>query len=597
MKKINFIKKVTPLSADTFNKMQNNIEEEFSQVNSQLAENTKKMSRKEIQSKLLAQAYQKLNKKSAMTIVCQGDSLTYGQDTISADKRAAATTTTDNGVAHVQTRASITYPEALQNYLRDIYKNTTTVINKGFSGDWAEESYNHWGTNPNADLAFLMLGTNDSLLNASWTPTNVKGNIDKYLTDMRKIIDRYTDWGTAVILLTPPRLREQEEPTTTTSFNTEPFRNAIMLLGSEYGCPVIDTENFMNGCNNTYYSDGTHFNGKGYQYFASRLVSVLIGYSGISNVKLQSGDNLSVRQTRENFINNGCILSVASGSEGPEESTQGQGLMADISTNGELYYSFETLEDNLILVPIYGCVGGASCKIELDFGNEQGSIPILSSVDKTYPQGFKPLSTITTDVNSNNLNHKLFNGTISLSTTNRYIWITNKGIHNIRVTNGTNLGHVYFNGFVALSYKDFMTLGASAPTVTNKPTTYEFYTHATYSDTTDVTTSTVKVAELASKLNLDLEKTKDNFWRGDIVRVIIYNWNNSILEYTLTIGDIKNNLGFTIANSYIRKNLVASPNSAQERLLSSVSYDKTTDNLTFTWSGATTRATKISICV
>lgn len=38
MKKINFIKKVTPLSADTFNQMQNNIEEEFSQVNSQLAE-------------------------------------------------------------------------------------------------------------------------------------------------------------------------------------------------------------------------------------------------------------------------------------------------------------------------------------------------------------------------------------------------------------------------------------------------------------------------------------------------------------------------------------------------------------------------------
>ena len=39
MKKINFIKKVTPLSADTFNQMQNNIEEEFNNVNSQLDEN------------------------------------------------------------------------------------------------------------------------------------------------------------------------------------------------------------------------------------------------------------------------------------------------------------------------------------------------------------------------------------------------------------------------------------------------------------------------------------------------------------------------------------------------------------------------------
>lgn len=42
MKKINFIKKVTPLSADTFNQMQNNIEEEFSQVNSQLAQKASK---------------------------------------------------------------------------------------------------------------------------------------------------------------------------------------------------------------------------------------------------------------------------------------------------------------------------------------------------------------------------------------------------------------------------------------------------------------------------------------------------------------------------------------------------------------------------
>ncbi len=38
MKKINFINKVTPLRADTFNRMQNNIEEEFNEVNSQLAE-------------------------------------------------------------------------------------------------------------------------------------------------------------------------------------------------------------------------------------------------------------------------------------------------------------------------------------------------------------------------------------------------------------------------------------------------------------------------------------------------------------------------------------------------------------------------------
>jgi lysophospholipase L1-like esterase len=432
-----------------FNNQNNNAK--INQLTTQLAQNTSKW---KLQRNLLANFYQKLMKKQNVTIVCQGDSLTYGQDAYSADK-IAPSGTADNGEAHVQPHAATTYPMALQTYLRQVYVNTSTVINKGYSGDWVENSLIHWTANANADLAFIMLGTNDSDYGAGWVPSNVKGNLTKYMDNMRTLIEQYTNWNTAVVLLAPPKLRDQEDPTTTTGHDTEPFRLAMKLLAEEYGCGFVDAETFMNGCDYTYYSDGVHLNSKGYQYFSSRLMSVLIGYGEKNKVTLKAGDTLLVRTTRDNIVNNGGELSVSPYSLASEEGDNGQGLLLSIGAGSSVFYGFETEEDNLILIPIFDVSAQTAISTTiLDFNNEQGSIPLMTEIDISAYQGTKPASSISSSIKSTDTSS--FNGSIRITTPDRFLHIANKGWHNIKLTN-TGDGTVYFNGFVVMSYKDFLT--------------------------------------------------------------------------------------------------------------------------------------------
>jgi lysophospholipase L1-like esterase len=427
-------------------------------IASSLAQMTNKQ--REKQSLLLAKFYQKLMKKQNVKIECLGDSMTYGHDLNSSDKRVADSTLTDNGVIHVNTRASKTYPEALQEYLRDIYKNTSTVVNKGYSGDTVETGLEHWTNNTSADVAIIMFGINDSLTFA---------NTDRYVVGLRKLVDRYLNWGTPVILLTAPRVKNQEDQLQVSSTRyTEPFRHATYLVGDEYGCPVIDSELFMSGCDDTYYSDTTHYNGKGYTYFASRLISVFIGYGQKNKVTLQSGSTLSVRSTRDNFVNNGANLTSSVGSSGPEEFANGEGLLATIPAGASITYGLETLEDNLILIPAFNLAAGGACQISLDFGNEQGSPALLGAVNQSGVPGTKPASTInpTATVSASD-SSALNNGTININTPTQFLWITNKGWHNITIKN-TGTANLNLNGFVVMSFKDFIFQGnnSSAPTYT-----------------------------------------------------------------------------------------------------------------------------------
>lgn len=400
---------------------------------------------------LLSKFYQKLSKKTDVKIVCQGDSLTYGQDTVSADK-VAASGTTDNGVAHTRTHVPIPYPEQLQANLRAVYHNTSTVINKGYSGDWVANSLLHWTDNDTADVAFIMLGTNDAYFGSSYVPDDIEGDLDKYITDMRTLIDRYTEWDTAVVLLAPPRTKAIELQTSVASSVAEPFRAALFNLGAATGIPVIDTEEFFNGCDPTYWSDTIHFNTKGYAVLAARLTSLLVGYGPHSAKEIRSGDVISIRSSRDSVVDFGVNYTSATASPGAEETTDGQGILASLTATDELWWSFKALEDNLILIPVLQATG-TTLTTTLDFNGEQGSALLAQSINQIAPVGTKPLAQIAST--GTTILSQAYDGRININTPNDYIHITNRGWHNISVAN-TGEGNGYFYGFVVMSYKDFI---------------------------------------------------------------------------------------------------------------------------------------------
>lgn len=410
-----------------------------------------KMNQKEKHSILLSEFIQGLSKKQDIKIVCQGDSLTEGYDILS-EGTINATKTDDTGATHTQLIVPTPWPEQLQANLRLVYHNNITVINKGWSGDWVERSYQRWTNNESADLAIIMLGTNDAQQQAAGVPDDVEQNINKYLTDMRKLIRRYISWGTPVILMTPIRKKDQEVPTATQFSIMEAFRTALVTLGQEMNVPVIDTEEFFNGCDYTYYSDSVHLNQQGYTFLSARITSFLIGYGPFNHVQLRSGSNLGVRSTRDHVVAYGATTGYGATSGGGEEGTNAEGLYAQLDAGEELWYGFETLEDNLILIPIQVIINGAVGQYTLDFNTEQGSIPLLFGANQGTPQGTKPLSQIS--YSGNTTGAVSYDGTINLTTTDRYIHITNKGWHNLKITN-TGAGQLFVNGFVVMSYKDF----------------------------------------------------------------------------------------------------------------------------------------------
>lgn len=515
--------------------------------------------------KLLSLKLQKLSKGEKMTVVCQGDSMTYGQDTVSTDKRPADGTLCDDTSSHSHQRAGVVYPEALKQYLDEIYPNVNhNVINKGYSGDWVERGYQRWSNNSNADIVFLMYGSNDADLNASWVPSDVRGNLEKYINDYRKLIERYLNWGTAVVLLTPTRSLGQEN--TKTGRIAEGFRNALTLLGKEYNIPVIDAESFSNGWDNSYYSDSTHFNSKGYKAFAGRLISTLIGNILSNDYKLYSNENISVRLTRDNLvINNGAHVGESENSYGQVEYTKGKGLVLTPS-NGKCYYSFETVEDNMILIPVYGCYG-KSLKFTLDFNNPQGSSTFKFDCDYAKNINNQTSFIVSDNVASINNLDKIIKKCIN---SNKFFHITNKGLHNICIEQTeTDQQGAAFNGFIVLNTSSLKSYLSN--NLIHKLTHSEWS-----SNLADVSQIKIYPHELVQQFGkpylLDV-----NYYRYIPLKVVLLNANDSIVEYGFIWNDDGiHGKGNTSAykQGFYKKETMFTGSGSPARNISSINYNQ-----------------------
>ena len=144
--------------------------EKLNQISSQLSNDIettrKKLSYKEIQTNLLSNVLKRIRVvNEQITIDLQGDSIFYGYDVNSEDKRPASQELTDDRTAHqsYQTRASITIAESLQEGLNELYGiGKFLVKNKGYSGDTAITGFKHWYSTNVGDITILGYMINDS---------------------------------------------------------------------------------------------------------------------------------------------------------------------------------------------------------------------------------------------------------------------------------------------------------------------------------------------------------------------------------------------------------------------------------------------------
>lgn len=401
---------------------------------------------RQIQNKNFFTFMKKIRNRESLKIICEGDSLTYGSDVTSGDKRPASGVVNSDGSQSGITRGSITYPEALEKYLNQVYRSTVTdklitVETRAYPGDWAPKSFNRHFKKHDGDLIIIMLGTNDSR-RANYENA---GDIGVFYYWLEQIIIRELLWDKAVLLLTPPKELSLD-------LAVDAFANAVHGIGNKYNIPVIDTDEFVSQYPASIYSDPTHFNGTGYDIFGSRVASLLIGEGVHKPKNVVTGTVLLTRRTLDNVSlvwNAGYNGSTSSYAPAPNELESDKSLNVLLNAdNGEMIYSFYAMNENLIVIPNMFVSSNANVTVELDFGVPQAQ-NALDSVLNEYAIGEEVPNKLSITYSSSkwtNKKHYLDNLLEPLR-------ITQKGWHTIRIKTTVASTAVY--GLEFLSFQEW----------------------------------------------------------------------------------------------------------------------------------------------
>ncbi|XNS77608.1 phage tail protein (plasmid) [Vibrio cyclitrophicus] len=312
------------------------------------------ISKDKVQAKQLATFRNNIRAGNPVTICCLGDSLTYGYDTQSSDRLDGNT----HGINGSKVdRASKQYPESMAGFLNDVYgDDVVTVMNRGYSGDTAQTAFDRWTTASGADATIIMLGTNDA--SSSW---GTKVDVATYIDNYEKLILREISWGSAVIIAVPP--------TSSTASNStlDTFRNALVILAHKYGISVVDTTEFISVYDYDspeygIHSDGTHFNGRGYEIIGAKMAAVFLGEL-FDNPVIAHDRILATRQALDGFtVGRGAYLqSNNGGAFTPNE------RVCKIPVGGVMTYSFY-LEADTYVYPVAWLPASTVMELLIDFG-------------------------------------------------------------------------------------------------------------------------------------------------------------------------------------------------------------------------------------
>lgn len=539
------IEKGTPISATNLNKIEDGIEKLGSELDNMITlrlltdiENTNyKIGNcimvdyiTRLQNLYMAEFYRNLRKGSSVTIACMGDSMTYGHDTTSEDKREADGNLCDDGSKHSFTRASITYPEALEKYLNKIYDNNVTVINRGYSGDYVKRGMERWNKKHNANLTIIMYGTNDS--RAPYVPEQYRGNIAEYLKWYEQAIVREILWGKAVVIFIPPKLQAFGD------IDIDTFSFGLYQLGEKYNVPVIDTELFTINYNDIH-SDGVHFKGVGYELFGAKASCLFIADNLYNPTKVHGGVKLLNRRTIDSFVVKGDhTFGYSWGAFTPSELSSTGGNTLNLNVGSSLTYSFYCCEDDLIIIPhIY--TTSSRLVLTLDY-NIKG---IENSLDSAIFKTATPLdgnpSIITYETNGvpTVYSKLLFN-----EKDMECLRIPSKGWHTLTI-------EPIEDGIAVVNGIEFINYDVCNVEFKNMKSFVSLTTHKSLSENTEV--SEIRINK---ELYLQLFKfnytNNSQYWINPPIKLVITDYLKGSIEYTFTIG---NNAGTTIFHGEYKK--------------------------------------------
>ncbi|WP_270375341.1 BppU family phage baseplate upper protein [Enterococcus thailandicus] len=516
---------------------------------------------RQTQTSSISDVLMQIKEKKVTNIACAGDSLTYGYDANSDDRRPADPNPTDDGTAHTTERASVTYPEFLKSCFDKTFgADIVNVRNMGFSGVTTKWWYDRWNAS-GSDLFILMLGTND----------RNKQTIDDYLFWMRKIILREYENGTPVLMILPPKRRVSEDK------KLASYRRAALTFAQENNIPCFDMAKNQEAINQNFYSDETHFNGKGYEYMGAKVFAFLNGESILNPIKIGMSGSLSFRNQLDGY-------DLVSGSAGwlvgentfptPAEITANTGVGAYILQNTSdkgIYWCFETLEDNMVVCPsFYTSTTDESFTLglELDFGLEQAAVqnsltvqdsrndllannrfthysppPVVEWTRRDLNYPVNTVSNFTdpaTDYRRKNWNH--ISGIVKRD--QKYLLIAKKGFHILRMYR-TDAVDAYANVF-SLDFVNYEMLKKQW-----KKGPINIKVAKAYNSSEDVSNTKVSIGDICEQLQVSFNSTL--YGENPILKVSLASYNQAVVEYFVQVGSFSDSSSWKITEGTTRK--------------------------------------------
>ena len=538
-----------------------------------LKQTKKKLSYKELQTNLLSNFYKKVRTGTSVTISLQSDSMFYGYDVTSLDKRDPSSQLTDNGVAHTKTRASKTPDEAMQEYCNLLFgENKIKIINRSYAGDTVVTGAKHWSKNPHADLNFIGYGINDSRGNLSYS-----GDIDTFLNGYRKIIEQQLDWGTAVVLVTPLKARFHYDTTTI----TDVFTGAIYQLAKEYGIPVIDGDMLLQGYNYTFWSDSTHLNGKGYTVVGYRLVSTLIGNGLMQLNKINGKSFLSTNTVIQNLIyDEGVTIVKQDNLPTPSQGLENCGFGMVIPPGKSVTYSIFTDRENYCIIPsIYLKSTSGEIEVKINNGIQQAdwNTDYIKNTMITEDENVRGVQNLDVNLGSS-ADNVIWEDDYKLNAIEP-ITITSCGLNTITIRNNTDAS-ISLHGLLIEPLEDFYD---------NKGFCI-ISTHKNYTDTNSVAETRIKMDYLINMLGIS-NRLIQHYWYP-LINVTVSNADASVFDtYQYRFGSSTGIYNFGLIES--TQIISTSP----KRMLENIEYDSENKEYILKWSGDLTVPSMINIRV
>lgn len=515
------------------------------------------------QNLLMSNSFKSIRNNIATTVCCQGDSTTYGHDTVSSDRRPAnSDPTLDQSQTYTYTQATISYPEALQEYVNRVGLNIN-IINRGFSGDTVSTSYARWDTPSGAQLTFMMFGLND-----------FGGSIETFRDTYIKLISREILRGSAVVLLTPFKTKQPRK-------EIDSLTNVIYDLGKMFGVPIIEMDRMMDNYSASIHSDDFHLNGAGYRMIGARLTSLLIGEGCNRPNRVKSGDKILTRELTDN-----CIFMGGSGYDSngamdtPDEIYNGLGISCKLpNLNSRIYYSFYTEEDDLIIIPDLFKSGISTAEVELDFDSIKPKNSLSAAKDGTNTSNSNGLVTKFTVDNTSVFTKRSLSGISD----QRYIHVAKKGWHTLSITKTVGDGTWWVRGLEVLSYEDYKRM----------------FQKGYYSFPVDLNISTteIDIFDLCNALNIDPINTTSTqgYWDSVACSITVHNYDHSIRQYMFNLSNINYSTDWSLSSGEVIYPLPGG--SIAYRSPTAVSFDTTTKKLAITWSGSISKKARAVIRV